>query len=85
MGIERSVEDVEVVPSVRPLSRGSRRLLVEPLAKRGLVDHVRQLVFVELVRQVDDCPRDGGDRNAPPERDVAGVEALALMNPHPGT
>jgi hypothetical protein len=47
--LQRLVEDVEVVAAVGPADRGLDGALVEELAERGLVDHVRELVRGEQV------------------------------------
>ena len=69
----------------RPLAlghRGADGALVEELAERGLVDHVRELVRREHVAEVHQRARHRGHRDPVTARDVARVEAAVRVRVH---
>ena len=69
--------------SAAPRTRGARRDQVESQV-RGLVHDVRQPLDRIDLREIDDRPRDGRDRDAVAHRDVTRVQAPAVMHAHAG-
>ena len=81
---QRPLEGLEVVPPVRSPHRVARGSFAEPALELGLMDHVRQLVGVQHVREVHERPRDRGHRDALVRRDIARVQRPCLVHPNPG-
>ena len=76
------LEDGEVVAAVRSRDRVAGRRQAEAAAERGLVDHVRELVGVQDVGEVDERPRDRGDRDAPDLGHVTPVQRAHAVDAH---
>jgi hypothetical protein len=73
------LEPLELRAPVRARHGSTCRPLVESLAVRGLMDHVRELRRVQDFGQIHERSRDGRDRDAVVPRDVALVQVAARL------
>jgi hypothetical protein len=80
--VEVDLEVFEVVAAVGPADGGADGALVEELAERGLVDHVRELVRGQHVAEVHKCARHRGDRDPVADSHVATVQASIRAHAH---
>jgi hypothetical protein len=80
---EGTFEDVEVVTAGRAFHRFADAFLVEQVPELRLVDHVRELVVGEDVREVDAEPWERRDGDALVGRHVAPVQVPRLVEPDP--